>query len=634
MQQQQPDNHKNILMAIILSVAVLLGWQVFYANPKMEREREQARQKQLSESPKKTPAAPGTPAAPKAGTAQPGAPAPAAGQPGSVPRPAGLAPAASRALALKASPRIAIDTPSITGSIALKGGRIDDITLKKYNTKVDPKSPKVILFSPARSADPYFAEFGWVAAAGTTTKLPDSNTVWSASGARTLTAAQPLTLTWNNGQGLTFTRTISVDENYLFTVRDQVKNATSKPVVLHPYARILRDGQPKVQGFFILHEGLIGVLGEADGLVEIDYDEAHDAEAKPQSFKGTVGGWLGMTDKYWAAVLIPDQKEAFDARMQGFPKKGAQREAYQVDYLRNGITIPAGGSADVSGKLFAGAKKFDVVEDYQAKHGILKFDLMIDWGWFFFITKPLFRLLAWLYSIVGNFGIAILIATVMVKLAFFPLANKSYVSMSKMKKLQPEMQEIRDRFKDDKARQQQALMELYKKEKINPMSGCLPILLQIPVFFALYKVLFVTIDMRHAPFFGWIKDLSAYDPTSVFNLFGLLPYSPPEAYLLGGTVGVWPLLMGITMWIQMQLNPQQPDPMQQRIFNWMPVFFTFLLATFPAGLVIYWFWNNILSILQQSVIMKRQGVKIPLMENLGLQKLIDKYATKGSSSGG
>ncbi len=630
--QQQPDNQKNILMAIVLSVAVLLGWQVFYANPKMERDQEH--RKQLSESKKTTPGTqtvpgrPGAPSAPKAGAARPGAPTPAGGLPGSVPRPAGMTPAASRAIALKATPRIPIDTPSIIGSIALTGGRIDDITLKKYRETIDPKSPPVVLFSPASSANPYFAEFGWVAAADSNVKLPDDKTVWNARGVKKMGANQPLKLTWDNGQGLIFTRTITVDENYLFTVRDEVKNTSSSRVMLHPYARIQRDGTPKVQGFFILHEGLIGVLGEKS-LIELDYDDAVEDDSKPLEFKDTTGGWLGMTDKYWAAVLIPDQKAPYQGRLLGVPKKDARLEYFQTDYLRDAISIPAGGAATVTGHLFAGAKKFDIVEAYEAKHGILKFDLMIDWGWFYFITKPLFRLLQWLYGMVGNFGIAIMIATVMVKLAFFPLANKSYVSMSKMKKLQPEMTDLRERFKDDKGRQQQALMELYKKEKINPMSGCLPILLQIPVFFALYKVLFVTIDMRQAPFFGWIQDLSSPDPTTIFNLFGLIPWQPPEFLL----IGVWPLLMGMTMWVQMQLNPQQPDPMQQRIFNWMPVFFTFLLASFPAGLVIYWFWNNILSILQQSVIMKRQGVKIPLLENLGVQKLINKYSGKSSSGG-
>jgi YidC/Oxa1 family membrane protein insertase len=350
--QQQPDNQKNILMAIVLSVAVLLGWQVFYANPKMERD--QAHRKQIRESKKTTPGTqtvpgrPGAPSAPRAGAARPGAPTPAGSLPGSVPRPAGMTPAASRAIALKASPRIQINTPSIIGSIALIGGRIDDITLKKYRDTIDPKSPPVVLFSPASSANPYFAEFGWVAAAGSAVKLPDDKTVWNARGARRLTTGLPLKLTWDNGQGLLFTRTISVDESYLFTVRDEVKNKTSSRVVLHPYARIQRDGTPKVQGFFILHEGLIGVLGEKS-LVELDYDDAVDDDSTPKEFKDTTGGWLGMTDKYWAAVLIPDQTAPYQGRLLGVPKKDARLEYFQTDYLREAISIPAGGAATVTG---------------------------------------------------------------------------------------------------------------------------------------------------------------------------------------------------------------------------------------------------------------------------------------------
>jgi YidC/Oxa1 family membrane protein insertase len=334
------------------------------------------------------------------------------------------------------------------------------------------------------------------------------------------------------------------------------------------------------------------------------------------------GGWLGITDKYWAAAVIPSQSIEYRASFLGFPGAPGQQEAYQTDYLSAAVNIAPGATGSTEGHLFAGAKEVNLIDSYGEAMKIQKFDLLVDWGWFYFITKPLFHLIHWLASwfaslgFVGNFGLAILATTVLVKLAFFPLANKSYESMAKMKNMQPEMEKLRERFKDDRAKQQQELMALYKKEKINPLAGCLPILLQIPVFFALYKVLFVTIDMRQAPFYGWIRDLSAPDPTSLFNLFGLLPFDTPSFL----HVGVWPIIMGITMWVQMQLNPQQPDPIQQKIFNWMPVLFTFLLATFPAGLVIYWAWNNVLSLLQQYTIMRKNKTEVHLWKNLGIDK--------------
>ena len=598
MQSQQPDNQKNLLIAIIASIAVLLGWQMFYATPKMQEE--QARRQQTTQQQGGLPAAPAapegtTPAAP--GTATPGVAAPGA-------------PAATREAALAASPRVSIDTPSVRGSIALRGGRIDDLVLKNYRETVDPKSPNVILLSPAEGANAYFAEYGWVAAAGSTVKLPDRETLWQAEGNTTLTPQTPVTLVWDNGSGLTFRRTISIDDIYMFKVTQSVENKTAGDVTLFPYARIRREGTPLVQGFFILHEGLIGVLGE-NGLNEITYATAIKPDGGTTVDKA-VGGWLGITDKYWAATLIPDQKAEFRASMDGQAANATQGDAYQTDYMLTATVVPAGANASVEGHLFAGARQVQAVQHYNDTLNIKQFDLLIDWGWFYFITKPLFWMIDWFYGLLGNFGLAILAATVVIKAIFFPLANKSYESMAKMKKLQPDMERIRDRYKDDKMRQQQELMALYKNEKINPLAGCLPILIQIPVFFALYKVLFVSIDMRHAPFFGWIKDLSAPDPTSLFNLFGLLPFAVPEFL----HIGVWPILMGITMWLQMQLNPQQPDPLQQKIFNWMPVLFTFLLATFPAGLVIYWAWNNVLSLAQQWLIMRRQGVEVPIGANI------------------
>lgn len=536
----------------------------------------------------------------------PGAGSPPVPGAGSAP----LATSISRGAALGKSQRIKIETPSLSGSFNLSSGRLDDIKLVQYHETIDPSSPQIVLFSPAHAPHPYFAEHGWVAGPGEFVKVPGPNTPWQTSGQTTLTPEQPLQLTWDNGAGLVFRRTISVDKDYMFTITDAVENKTAKGVVLLPYARIYRYGTPKIEGFWVQHEGMIGFLGEQK-LQKSTYSEA----LKPggnKKFENTLGGWVGFTDKYWAAALIPDQKTPYLANMVAKEKTGTTNEFFQTDYLLPAVTVAAGGAQKVEQRLFVGAKKVSLIRDYEEQAGVFEFSYLIDWGWFFFITKPLYTLLHWLYGVFGNFGVAILAVTVIVKAAFFWFANKSYELMAKMKKLQPEMTRLRERYKDDKMQQQKELMELYKKEKINPLAGCLPVLVQIPVFFALYKVLFISIDMRHAPFFGWIKDLSAQDPTSLFNLFGLLPYDVP-AFLV---VGVWPLLMGITMWIQMQLNPQQPDPMQQQIFNWMPVMFTFLLASFPAGLVIYWAWNNVLSLAQQWFIMKRQGVDVPLMENL------------------
>ncbi|MGH6816561.1 MAG: membrane protein insertase YidC [Hyphomicrobiaceae bacterium] len=597
MHPQQPEDKKNLLIAIVLSMGVLFGWQAFYAGPK-----EQERQRQQKAQP-----------APPPGAAVPGGQAPSVELPGAkapaAPGGAVAAAALTREQALKIAPRVAVDTPSLRGFVNLKGGRIDALELKKYRETVDPASPNIVLFSPAETPNAYFAEHGWVPASGSPPlDLPGSDTLWQVEKAGTLTPESPVRLVWDNGQGLLFRRTVSVDEHYMFTIADEVENKTSAAVTLHSYARLYRYGTPPIQGFFILHEGLIGMVGAA-GLQELTYSSVLDGG---RIIEKATAGWLGITDKYWAAILVPPQNEPYRAQFDGTKKTAAAKEDYKVNYLLNPVTVPAGGKIGVENRVFAGAKQVGLVKGYGDNLHIYKFEYIIDWGWFFFITKPLFSLMSWLYGLVGNFGIVILIVTVLVKLAFFPLANKSYVSMAKMKKLQPEMERIRDRHKDDRARQQQEFMALYQKEKINPLAGCLPILLQIPVFFALYKVLFVTIDMRHAPFFGWIKDLSAADPTSIFNLFGLLPYSVPEFLL----IGVWPIVMGVTMWLQMQLNPQNPDPIQQQIFNWMPVFFTFLLGSFPAGLVIYWAWNNILSLAQQWVIMRRQGVDVPLVANL------------------
>jgi YidC/Oxa1 family membrane protein insertase len=606
-------DNRNTILAVILSGLVLIAWQYFYNMPQMEKQR--AAQQAQSEIVKPAPQAEHatTPSTAPPSGAPPSATAPA--------QPASSAAVVSRDTAIASTPRIKIDTPRLTGSISLKGARIDDLSLVQFRETVDPTSPAIVLYSPSGTANPYYAEFGWVGASGSTVRIPDQNTVWQQEGSGSLAPGSSVTLKYDNGEGLTFRRTISIDDRYLFTIKDDVSNVGNAPVTLYPFALISRHGTPQVAGYYILHEGLIGYLGE-QGLQEYGYKKIDDA--KSVNFKVT-DGWLGITDKYWASALLPDTNAQLQARFSS-NLVGTVR-TYQTDYLEDPQTIAIGGSASANARLFAGAKEASVVGinfplaglgGYNKQLSLNHFDLLIDWGWFYFITKPMFLALDFFYHLVGNFGIAILLVTVLVKLLFFPLANKSYASMAKMKSVQPQLAALKERYPDDKVKQQQEMMEIYKKEKINPIAGCLPVALQIPVFFSLYKVLFVTIEMRHAPFFGWIKDLSAPDPTNLFNLFGLLQYDPTQLPMFGHylALGVWPIIMGITMWFQMKLNPTPPDPTQKMIFDWMPLIFTFMLAGFPAGLVIYWAWNNLLSVLQQSFIMRRNGVKVELFDNL------------------
>ncbi len=587
----QHDN-KNFILAIVLSMLIIFGWQYFYAAPTQQKlESQTAGQSQPATNPQ----------------AQPGATVPGTQQ----------TPTVTREQALASGKRIKIDTPVIDGTINLVGAQFDDIKLKNYRETVNPQSPEIALLNPLGAPHGYFAEQGFVAAAGTTAKLPTPKTEWQAPADAVLAPGKPVTLTWDNGEGLTFARTISVDDDYLFTVKQDVTNKSAGPVSLVPYARLQRQGTPKVDGIYVLFEGLLGVL---DGVLqEIHYSELKGAERADEKkiTKDANSGWLGFTDKYWATALIPDQATAITASFQHVTENGA--DVYQSDYLgKNAITVPAGGIGSYQDRLFAGAKVVQKINAIGEKYKLDNFDLMVDWGWFWYLTKPLFWLLEFIKSYVGNFGVAILIVTVIVKLLFFPLQNKSYESMSKMKKLQPEMEKIKQLHPDDRMKQQQEMMALYKREKVSPLSGCLPILIAIPVFFALYKVIYVTIELRHAPFFGWIRDLSTHDPTSLFNLFGLIPWDPSTVPFFGPylMLGVWPIIMGITMWLQMRLNPTPPDPIQAQLFNWMPLLFTFMLASFPAGLVIYWAWNNFLSILQQGYIMKRQGVEVNFFGNI------------------
>ena len=446
-----------------------------------------------------------------------------------------------------------------------------------------------------------------VPATGTTAKLPDPNTVWTAPAGAVLSEDNPVTLTWDNGEGLKFSRKIELSDEYLFTVTQIVENTTQAPVAMIPYARIQRQDTPVVSGYWVFFEGMLGWVDGA--LQEIHYSDV--AEQTEPDRRDTKGGWVGFTDKYWAAAIVPDQSTPVTASF--LHQKLDGRDVYQTDYLaKDAMVVQPGQQASTTGRLFAGAKVVRTINAIESLHQIQGFNYMIDWGWFYFLTKPFFFLLDWIKGIVGNFGIAILIATVLVKLAVFPLANKSYASMSKMKKLQPEMERLKKEYPEDKMKQQQEMMALYKREKVSPLSGCLPVVVQIPIFFALYKVILTSIELRHAPFFGWVQDLSAPDPTSLFNLFGLIPWTPPTMLM----IGVWPIIMGITMWLQMRLNPTPPDPVQASLFNWMPVMFTFMLGSFPVGLVIYWAWSNTLSILQQSFIMKRHGVEIDFFGNV------------------
>ncbi len=574
-------NNKNFILAIVLSMAIIFGWQYFYAIPIAE----QARQETTTAQPNTTTTTT---------TAQ-------------VPGSATAVTPVTRDQALATTPRLKIETPELQGSINLTGAQLDDLHLTQYHETIDPKSPTIVLLSPAGTPNAFFAEQGFVGATGTIAKLPDSKTLWQAPADAVLGVGKPVTLTWDNGAGLVFTRQISIDDHFVFSVTQGVQNNTAAPVALIPYGRVQRQDTPVIAGWWVFFEGMLGVLG--DKLQEINYSDVQGV--KEPTRVDSQGGWLGFTDKYWAAVMIPDQTRAIATTFQHQLQNG--RDVYQTDYLaKDAIIVQPGATGLYQDQLFAGAKVVETIQAIGEKYKIAKFDLMIDWGWFEFITKPMFYLLDFLNGIIGNFGLAILIATVLVKLAVFPLANKSYASMSKMKKLAPEMAKLKELYPDDKMKQQQGMMELYKKEKVSPISGCLPVVVQIPVFFALYKVILTSIELRHAPFFGWVHDLSAADPTNLFNLFGLIPWTPPLFLALG----VWPLLMGVTMWVQMRLNPTPPDPVQASLFNWMPVMFTFMLGSFPAGLVIYWAWSNFLSILQQSYIMKRHGVELNLLGNI------------------
>ena len=577
-------DQKNFIVAIVLSMLIIVGWQVYFPAAKPPVNNTQQQTASQSGAPQAPTGQPGNTQA----NVQPGAPAAAPAQ------------IVSRTEALARSPRVKFDTPELIGSISLTGARLDDVTLTKYRVTIDPKSDPVPVLSPVGSAHPYYAEFGW-SASDAAIKVPGPDTLWTADKS-TVAPGRPVKLTWDNGQGLLFVLDIGLDDLFMFDVKQSVENKTDKPVTLFPWSLVVRYGEPPAEGIYILHEGPYGVFNGS--LKEWGYSDFKDNKAQKIA---TTGGWVGITDKYWMAALIPDQKAKVDVTLKQTGTAAALK--YQIDYVAPSVAVAPGATATTDAHLFAGAKIVRVIDSYEKKYGIDKFDLTIDWGWFWFFTKPLFWLLEWLYVQLGNFGLSILVLTVIVKAVFFPLANKSYAAMSKMKALQPEMEKLKERYGEDRQRMNQELMQLYRREKVNPAAGCLPIVVQIPVFFALYKVLYTTIEMRHQPFYGWIKDLSAPDPLTILTGFGLFSWNVPE-FLHFFNIGIWPLIMGVTMYLQQKLNPQPTDPVQARVFQFLPILFTFMLAPFAAGLVIYWAWSNILSIAQQYTIMRRHGTPI------------------------
>ena len=530
------------------------------------------------------------------------------------------APAQAEVVAVPQAPRLTIDTPRLKGSVSLLGGRIDDLSLKGYRVSQADDAEIVRLLTPVGEPNAYYTLYGWVPGGALEfADVPGATTEWSLASGGTLAPGQPVVLQWQNSKGLTFTRTLAVDDYYMFTVTDAVQNTGTTEVALQPYGVVARHGKPAdLQNFFVLHEG---VVGRTDGkLAEVDYDDVAELPvvdregAQAEVIEATTDGWIGYTDKYWMTTLIPDQGKPFTA----VTKYNASANIYQTETRQPVMTVAPGASAEVSSRLFAGAKEWETIRRYQNEDGIAGFIDSIDWGWFFFLTKPIFALLHWLNAQIGNMGLAIIALTFVLKLLVLPLAYKSYVSMARMKELQPEMEALKERAGDDKAKLQKEMMQLYKEKKVNPAAGCLPILIQIPIFFSLYKVIFVTLELRHAPFFGWLRDLSAPDPSSLFNLFGALPWAAPEAGSLMATIfiGILPILLGISMWLQQKLNPAPADPAQAMIFAWMPWVFMFMLGSFASGLVLYWITNNLITFSQQYAIMRSHGHRPDLFGNI------------------
>ncbi len=563
---------KNVLMAVILSTMIIVGWQVFVVDPDLKKEKATTTIQQKDSKQSNT--ASGKPTAPSL-SAKTKAPEKTI----------------SRADAINQEKRIILENRKLKGSISLKGALIDDITFKVYKETLDKNSKLVTFLHPKQIKDGYFLESGWASA--DSTKVPNNNSIWKVRNNNILTNKTPIELEWNNQNGLVFIKKIELDNQYLFKITESVQNNTKAPLNLFHYSQITRKEKPQVQNFYILHEGMVGVINE--NLQEQKYD---DIKEKNQKYQGNKG-WVGITDKYWLTAIVPEKNKSFNAEF-------VYENSYKANFiLTEPTTINPGATGSSSAQIFIGAKEVVTVDGYAETAGINKFDLAIDWGWFYFFTKPLFFIIEFFFKLTGNFGVAIILLTAAIRILFFPLANYSFASMAKMKALQPEMTRLKDLYKDDKQKIQAEMMALYRKEKINPVSGCLPMLIQIPFFFAIYKMLFVTLEMRQAPFFGWIQDLSASDPTSLFNLFGLIPWDPPSFLV----IGVWPILMGLTMWLQQKLNPAPTDPIQAKIFAFFPLFLTGMLASFPSGLVVYWTINNVLTMAQQYIIIKKTKVK-------------------------
>ncbi|MDG1436862.1 MAG: membrane protein insertase YidC [Rickettsiaceae bacterium] len=554
----------NLIAAIILSVLIVFGWQHFYEKPRIAKKVEATKiHKQQIQAVKQ-----------KSKTESDFS-------------------IMGREDAIISTPRISVKSNMISGSISLKGLRFDDLTLTKYRKTVDEDSKSVALFSPSNSDTAYFAEIGWWSRDKTIT-YPDASTIWKADRAE-LNSGETVNLHCTSPENVKFKVAISLDDSYLFTIKQLTENHSDRPISTQYYGLINRTYPENSERMVnILHQGMVGVI--AGELKESTYDSIKDK--KKETFPQGEVNWLGITDKYWLAAFVPDQDEKYNANYNYAIKNGDDK--FQADFISTIKLIEAGGSFELTHSLFAGAKKVDLLDRYEDQYGIKLFDRAIDFGWFYVITKPIFYAMNFFYSYIGNFGISIMIVTIIIKLLMFTLANKSYRSMKKMKQLQPTMERLKELYADDNARLNQEIMALYKKEKVNPVSGCLPLLVQIPVFFSIYKVIYVTIEMRHAPFFGWIHDLSAADPTTIFNLFGLLPFTPP-GFLM---IGVWPLIMATTMFLQQKMSPTPADPVQAQVMKFMPLFFLFMFSSFPAGLLIYWSWNNVLSIVQQSYINK------------------------------
>ncbi|MCP9484003.1 membrane protein insertase YidC [Shimia sp. CNT1-13L.2] len=587
------DQNKNLILATALSFVVILVWFIMFPPP----------------DPVEDPNAPAI----TAEATQPAAATPNAAAD------AGAATNTADVVETKDAPRVDIATARLSGSISLLGGRLDDLHLNDYRETLDENSPTVTFLAKRGEPNAFYALYGWAPGAGLSLdQVPGANTEWSLESGSTLSTTSPITLKWDNGNGLTFRRTFSIDENYMFSVNQSVQNSGSETVSLAPYGTLTRHGEPQdLKNFFILHEGAMRQLSEERE--DIDYSDMQDFGVDPVWGPGadveqvSGNGWTGFTDHYWMAMLIPNSDQPFTSVLRYSP----QVDTYEAIARFPTMTLAAGETKNMESRLFAGAKEWEAIRNYQNDSGIYRFLDTIDWGWFFFLTKPIFAVLHWLNALIGNMGWAIIGLTVLIKIVVFPLAYKSYASMAKMKELQPQMEKLKEAAGDDRQKLQQSMMELYKKEKVNPASGCLPILIQIPIFFSLYKVIFVTLELRHAPWVGWITDMSAPDPSSIINLFGLLPFAVPElGFFEIFSLGILPILLGISMWLQQKLNPAPTDPTQQMIFAWMPWVFMFMLGSFASGLVLYWITNNVITFTQQYLIMRSHGYKPDVFGNI------------------